>query len=116
MDPELAVGDNARGALKTKTTQEVENGPNWSSKLHEVEAFQDPDIGSKYKVACDEQPDSRRELQKVGAVEYAPGAGPIAERPALKEVTLRTRLTSQRDRVYRILARSREMFLFNSCL
>ena len=103
VDPELVVGNETRRALKTKTIQK--DGPNWSAKLHQVEAVEDSDIGRKYKIAGYEKPYFRHELQKINGVEYAPGAGPIAEGPTMKEVTLRPRLTAQRDRVYRLIGR-----------
>ena len=103
VDPELTVGDNVRRALKTKNIEK--DGPNWSSALHRVEAIEDSDMGRKYKIAGYEQPYFRHELQKINGVEYAPSAGPIAERPTMKQVTLMPRLTAQRDRVYRLIGR-----------
>ena len=70
-----------------------------------MEAVEDSDIGRNCKIAGYEKPYFRHELQKIGGVEYAPGAGPIAERPTMKQVALRPRLTAERGRVYRLIGR-----------
>ena len=109
IDPQLEPEDDARRALKTKTSQK--DGPNWSSKLHQVQAVEQSDLGKKYKISGFKEPFFRHELQKVTSVQYAPGMGPIAERPTLKQVRLRERLTAQRDRVYSMLKASGGMSL-----
>ena len=110
-DPELAVGNDVRRALKTDKISK--SGPNWSSQLHKVENVEESSLGTKYKISGYKYPFFRHELQKVDAVEYAPGVAPVAERSTLKQEKLRERLAAQRDQVYAIVLRRREMSLLH---
>ena len=109
VDPPIAEADEARRALKMDTISK--DGPNWSSKLHRVESITETEVGKKYKIAGFKEPFFRHELQKVTAVERAPGVAPLAERPTLKQVRLRERLAAQRDSVYSMLKASGGMSL-----
>jgi hypothetical protein len=109
VDPPLAVGDDVRRALKTDKINK--SGPNWSKELYKVEGVEQTELGKKYKITEHNGAFFRHELLKVDAVEQAPGVLPLSQRPTLKQVKLRERLQAQRDQIFSIVLRRREMSL-----